>query len=322
MSTSERTADPRIRIAVLDDYQGVALTSADWSRVTARADVTTFSDHVSDADELVARLTPFDVVFVMRERTPLPRAILERLPRLKMIASTGAANASIDMVAAEELGIHVTGTGGSVASTVELTWALILAASRHLVAESRSVADGGWQTTVGLELDRKVLGVLGLGRIGSQVARIGAAFGMDVVAWSQNLSPDAAAAAGARYLPRAEFFATADVLTVHLKLSDRSRGLIGAAELAAMKSTALLVNTSRGPIVDEPALVHALTSGGIAGAGLDVFDTEPLPAGHPLRTMPNVTATPHIGYVADRSYRIFHRDAVAAIAEWLDSRSS
>ena len=323
MSTPDTS--PRIQIAVLDDYQGVALTSADWSPVTARADVTTFSDHVSDDDELVARLAPFDVMFVMRERTPLPRTILERLPRLRMIASTGAANASIDMAAAEELGIHVSGTGGSVASTVELTWALILAASRHLVAESRSVADGGWQTTVGRELDRRVLGVLGLGRIGSRVARIGAAFGMDVVAWSQNLTADTAAEGGARYLPREEFFATADVLTVHLKLSDRSRGLIGAAELGAMKPTALLVNTSRGPIVDEAALVDALASGTIAGAGLDVFDTEPLPAGHPLRTITatrtNVTVTPHIGYVADRSYEIFFRDAVAAISEWLDARA-
>ncbi|TDL12043.1 D-2-hydroxyacid dehydrogenase family protein [Mycolicibacterium obuense] len=320
MSTPE--SSPRTRIAVLDDYQGVALSSADWSPVTARADVTTFSDHLSDEDELVARLAPFDVVFVMRERTPLPRAVLERLPRLKMIASTGPANASIDMAAAQELGIHVSGTGGSVASTVELTWALILATSRHLVAESRSIADGGWQTTVGTELDRRVLGVLGLGRIGSRVARIGAAFGMDVVAWSQYLTADAAAAAGVRYLPRNEFFAAADVVTVHLRLSERSRGLIGAAELAAMKPTAVLINTSRGPIVDEAALIDALSSGAIAGAGLDVFDTEPLPAGHPLRTMPTVTATPHIGYVADRPYRIFFRDAAAAIAEWLDSRAS
>ena len=320
MSTPE--SSPRTRIAVLDDYQGVALSSADWSPVTARADVTTFSDHLSDEDELVARLAPFDVIFVMRERTPLPRTVLERLPRVKMIASTGPANASIDMAAAQELGIHVSDTGGSVASTVELTWALILATSRHLVAESRSIADGGWQTTVGTELDRRVLGVLGLGRIGSRVARIGAAFGMDVVAWSQNLTADAAAAAGVRYLPRAEFFAQADVLTVHLRLSERSRGLISTAELAAMKPTAVLINTSRGPIVNEAALIDALGSGVIAGAGLDVFDTEPLPAGHPLRTMPTVTATPHIGYVADRPYRIFFRDAVAAIAEWLDGRAS
>jgi phosphoglycerate dehydrogenase-like enzyme len=310
-----------IRIAVLDDYQNVALSMADWSPVTARATVTVFADHVFDADDLVARLAPFDVVFVMRERTPLPRSILERLPRLRMIASTGNVNASIDTEAAADLGIHVSTTGGSIGSTVELTWALILAAARHLVAERQSVAEGGWQTTVGRELDRRVLGVLGLGRIGSRVARVGAAFGMDVVAWSQNLTPEAAAEAGARYLPREEFFATADVVTVHLKLSDRSLGLIGAAELAAMKPSALLVNTSRGPIVDEGALIEALRSGSIAGAGLDVFDVEPLPADHPLRTMANVTATPHIGYVADRPYRIFFRDAVVAITEWLDGQT-
>lgn len=309
-----------MRIAVLDDYQNVALTMADWSVVTSRADVTVFTDHVADPDELVARLEPFDVVFVMRERTPLPRSVIERLPRLRMIASTGPFNASIDMAAAAEHGVHVGTTGGSVSSTVELTWALILGASRHLVAERRSVADGGWQTNVGRELDRKVLGVLGLGRIGARVARIGAAFGMDVTAWSTNLTPDAAAEVGARWLPRDEFFASADVLTVHLKLSERSRGLVGAAELTAMKRDALLVNTSRGPIVDEAALLDALTSGAIAGAALDVFDTEPLPAGHPLRTLDNVLATPHIGYVADRPYRIFFRDGVAAIAEWLDGQ--
>jgi phosphoglycerate dehydrogenase-like enzyme len=201
-----------------------------------------------------------------------------------------------------------------------LTWALILGAARHLVAERRAVAEGGWQTSVGRELDGRVLGVLGLGRIGARVARIGAAFGMDVVAWSTNLTADAAQAAGARYLPKDEFFAGADVLSIHLKLSERTRGLVGAAELAAMKPSALLVNTSRGPIVDEEALIGALRSGSIAGAALDVFDTEPLPAGHPLRTSANVLATPHIGYVADRPYQIFYRDAVDAIATWLESR--
>lgn len=307
-----------VRVAILDDYQNVALTSADWSPVAARAEITVFDDHLFDEDELVARLAPFDVVMVMRERTPLPRNVIERLPRLRMIASTGPFNASIDMDAAADAGIHVAHTSGTVASTVELTWALILAASRHLVAERRSVAEGGWQTAVGRELDRRVLGVLGLGRIGTRVARIGAAFGMDVTAWSANLTAEAAAEAGVRYLPREEFFATADVVSVHMKLSERSRGLVGAAELTAMKETALLVNTSRGPIVDEAALIDALRSRSIAGAALDVFDVEPLPANHPLRTLDNVLATPHIGYVADRPYRIFFRDAVAAIAEWLE----
>ena len=309
----------RVQVAVLDDYQDVALQLADWSTVADRADITVFTDHVSDPDDLVARLTPFDVVFVMRERTPLPRTIIERLPNLKMIASTGPFNASIDMAAAEERGIHVGTTGGTVASTVELTWALILAGARNLVTEAVSVRDGGWQTSVGRELSGRTLGVLGLGRIGARVARIGEAFGMEVIAWSQNLTPAAAAEAGATYVGKDELFTRSDVLTIHMKLSDRSTGLVGAAELAQLKPTALLVNTSRGPIVDEAALVAALRSTPITAA-LDVFDTEPLPQDHPLRTLDNVVATPHIGYVADRPYRIFFRDAVAAIAEWLDRR--
>ncbi|MEZ0355349.1 D-2-hydroxyacid dehydrogenase family protein [Mycobacterium sp. SA01] len=307
----------RAQVAVLDDYQNVALTMTDWSAVAGRADITVFNDHVSDADELVARLAPFDVVFVMRERTPLPRSIIERLPNLKMIASTGPFNASIDMAAADDHGIHVGTTGGTVASTVELTWALILAGARDLVTEARSVRDGGWQTGVGRELSGRVLGILGLGRIGARVARIGEAFGMDVIAWSENLTPEAAAEAGATYVGKDELFSRSDVLTIHMKLSERSTGLVGAAELAQMKPKAVLVNTSRGPIVDESALVDALRSTTITAA-LDVFDTEPLPPGHPLRTLDNVIATPHIGYVADRPYRIFFRDAVAAIGEWLD----
>lgn len=308
----------RPQVAVLDDYQNVALDMADWSTVADRADITVFNDHVFDPDDLVVRLTPFDVILAMRERTPLPRSIIERLPNLKMIASTGPFNASIDMVAAEEHGIHVGTTGGSVASTVELTWALILAGARNLVAESVSVRDGGWQVSVGRELSGRVLGVLGLGRIGTRVARIGEAFGMEVVAWSQNLTPEAAAEAGATHVGKEELFSRSDVLTIHMKLSARSSGLVGAPELALMKPTAVLVNTSRGPIVDEAALVKALEARSIRAAALDVFDTEPLPGGHPLRTLDNVIATPHIGYVADRPYRIFYRDAVAAIAQWLD----
>jgi len=308
----------RVQVAILDDYQNVAMEMADWSAVAERADITVFNDHLSHPDDLVARLTRFDVVFVMRERTPLPRDIIERLPRLKMIASTGPFNASIDMAAAEEHGIHVGATGGTVASTVELTWALILAASRSIVAESLAVRAGGWQTSVGRELAGRVLGVLGLGRIGVRVARIGVAFGMEVIAWSQNLTPDSAAEVGATHVTKDELFRGSDVLTVHMKLSERSTDLVGADELAMMKPTALLVNTSRGPIVDESALVEALRARTIGAAALDVFDTEPLPAGHPLRTLDNVLTTPHIGYVADRPYRIFFSDAVAAISEWLD----
>jgi phosphoglycerate dehydrogenase-like enzyme len=308
----------RMQVAILDDYQNVALRMADWSEVAARAEITVFNDHVADQGDLVERLAPFDVVCVMRERTPLPRGVIERLPRLKMIASTGPFNASIDMAAVEDHGIHVSTTGGYVESTVELTWALILAAGRRIVDESRSVRAGGWQTAVGRQLGGSVLGVLGLGRIGARVARVGTAFGMDVIAWSANLTPDAADKAGATYVSKDELFSRADVLTVHLVLSKRSRGLVGADELALMKPTSLLVNTSRGPIVDEAALVDALRSGRIAGAGLDVFDTEPLPAGHPLRSLDTVVATPHIGYVADRVYRTFYGETADNIARWLE----
>ena len=309
-----------MQVAILDDYQNVAMEMADWSPVAERADITVFNDHISDSDDLIERLAPFNVVFVMRERTPLSRNIIERLPRLKMIASTGPFNASIDMAAAREQGIHVGTTGGSLASTVELTWALILAASCNIVSQSAAVRNGQWQTSVGRELAGRVLGVLGVGRIGARVARIGMAFGMEVIAWSQNLTSESAAEAGATYVVKEELFGRSDVLTIHLRLSERTTGLVGAAELAVMKPTALLVNTSRGPIVDEPAMIDALRSGTIDAAALDVFDTEPLPTGHPLRNLDNVLATPHIGYVADHNYRTFYRDAVAAISDWLDQR--
>jgi phosphoglycerate dehydrogenase-like enzyme len=306
-----------MRVAILDDYQNVALNMADWSEVAARADITVFTDHLADQDAVVERLRPFDVVCVMRERTPLPRTVIERLPRLKMIASTGPFNASIDVAAAKERGIYVSTTGGYIESTVELTWALILASARRIVDESQSVRDGGWQTSVGHQLGGTVLGVLGLGRSGSRVARVGTAFGMDVIAWSTNLTPEVAEQSGATYVSKAELFSRADVLSIHLVLSERTRGMVGAAELGLMKPTALLVNTSRGPIVDEGALVDALRAGRIAGAGLDVFDTEPLPTDHALRSLDNVVATPHIGYVADRVYRIFYGEAATKIAAWL-----
>ena len=310
-----------VQVAILDDYQNVALSMADWSAVAARADITVFHDHLADSDAVIERLAPFDVVCVMRERTPLPRKVIERLPELKMIASTGPFNASIDVAAAEERGIHVSTTGGYVESTVELTWALILAAARRIVDENLSMRAGGWQTSVGRQLGGAVLGVLGLGRIGSRVARVGAAFGMDVIAWSANLTCESAERAGATYVSRTELFSRADVLTIHLVLSERTRGLVGAEELDMMKPTALLVNTSRGPIVDEQALLGALQSRTIAGAALDVFDVEPLPVGHPLRSLGNVVATPHIGYVADMVYRTFYGEAAAKIARWLDEFS-
>lgn len=310
-----------MRVAILDDYQDVALSMADWSQVGERATITVFNDHLADTDAVVERLKPFDVVCVMRERTPLPRSVIERLPQLKMIASTGPFNASIDAAAAQERGIYVSGTGGYVESTVELTWALILATARRVVDEAVSVREGGWQRSVGRQLGGTTLGVLGLGRIGSRVAQVGKAFGMDVIAWSTNLSPEAAEHAGTTYVSKNELFSSADVLTIHLVLSGRSRGLVGAAELALMKPTALLINTSRGPLVDESALVDALRSRRIAGAGLDVFDTEPLPAGHPLRTLDSVTATPHMGYVAEQVYRVFYGEAATEIARWLSHGS-
>jgi phosphoglycerate dehydrogenase-like enzyme len=307
-----------MKVAILDDYQNLALAMADWSSVAGRAQITVFNDHVADPDAVVERLLPFDVVCVMRERTPLPREVIERLPQLKLIASTGRRNASIDMVTAEERGIRVTATGYRSTPTIEMTWALILASARHIVRESNSVRDGGWQASIGRELDGKVLGVLGLGNIGGQVARIGLAFGMKVIAWSQNMTPQIADAAGATLVTKDELFREADVVTIHLVLSKRTRGLVGAAELALMKDTSMLINTSRGPIVDEGALIQALTSRSIAGAALDVFDAEPLPADHPFRALDNVLATPHIGYVADNLYRTFYGDAAVSIAAWLD----
>lgn len=306
------------KIAILDDYQNVATTMADWSRVSDRADLVVFTDHVSDPDDVVAQLADFDAICVMRERTPLSRSIIEQLPRLKLIASTGPGNASIDVAAAQERGIQITNTGYTATPTVELTWAMIMASARNLTGENASVRAGGWQTTVGRELRGRVLGILGLGRIGTQIARIGTAFGMEVLAWSQHLTPEAAQAAGAIPVSKDALLSQSDVVTIHLVLSDRTRGLIGTDELARMKTTSWLVNTSRGPIVDEAALVDALSAGAIGGAALDVFDTEPLPPDHPLRTLPNVLATPHIGYVAEDLYRTFYRDAAAAVNDWLD----
>jgi phosphoglycerate dehydrogenase-like enzyme len=311
-----------VKIAILDDYQNIALKLADWSTLARRAEITVFNDHIADPAAIIDRLLPFDVVCVMRERTPLPRDIIQRLPRLKLIASTGPGNASIDMAAAAEHGVSVTATGYRSTPTIELTWALILAGARHIVPESKAVRAGGWQTTIGQELEGKVLGVVGLGRIGAQVARIGLAFRMKIIAWSQNMTPEIAGAAGATMVPKSELFRQADIVTVHLVLSKRTRGLIGAAELEVMKPTARLINTSRGPIVDEAALIAALQSHSIAGAALDVFDQEPLPAGHPFRSLDNVLATPHIGYVGEDLYRTFYHDVVTSISAWLDERAT
>jgi phosphoglycerate dehydrogenase-like enzyme len=309
----------RYKIAVLDDYQNVALESADWSVLRDRADIVVFQNHLADPDAVIERLLPFDVVCAMRERTPLPRSIIEGLPNLELIASTGPGNASIDVAAAEEHGIAVVHTGYRPDPTIELTWALILASARHLVTESNAVRSGGWQQAVGTDLRGKTLDVLGLGRIGSQVARVGSAFGMNLIAWSQNMTREAATAAGAILVSKDQLFERADILTIHLVLSSRTRGLVGAAELERMKPTARLINASRGPIVDEQALISVLKNKRIAGAAIDVFDTEPLPPSHPFRTLDNVLATPHIGYVSAGLYKTFYEDTVSNIRQWLDT---
>jgi phosphoglycerate dehydrogenase-like enzyme len=306
------------QIAVLDDYQGAALTLADWTPLHGRARITVFRDHVSTPEDVISRLQPFDVVCVLRERTPLPRAILEKLPALKLIASTAMRNASIDMAAARELGITVCGTGAPSLGAPVLTWGLILALVRHIPSEAASLRDGGWQVSVGGDLKGRTLGVLGLGKIGTIVAQVGLAFGMDVAAWSQNLTSEQAASRGVRRVSKAELFQTSDILTIHLVLSDRTRGIVGRDELALMKRSAVLVNTARGPLIDEAALIDALRERRIAGAALDVFDVEPLPLDHPLRGLDNVLATPHVGFVTEDTLRRFYSETVENINAWLD----
>ncbi|WNC93413.1 D-2-hydroxyacid dehydrogenase family protein [Paraburkholderia sp. FT54] len=307
-----------IKVAILDDYQNVALSMADWSPLENRADVTVFNDHVADIELLIQRLQPFDVVCVMRERTPLPREIIESLPNLKLIASTGAGNTSIDQNAAAERGIEIRHTGYSSTPTIELTWALILAMARNIPLENQSLRQGGWQLSLGDELSGKTLGLLGLGRVGSAVGIIGRAFRMNVIAWSQNLTEERAAEKGVQRVSRDVLFSTADFLSIHVRLSERTAGLVGATEFAQMKPTSRLINTSRGPIVDSAALLSALTTGQIAGAALDVYDVEPLDNPHPLRELPNVLATPHVGYVSKELYRTFYGDTVRNIVQWLD----
>jgi phosphoglycerate dehydrogenase-like enzyme len=312
-----------MRIAILDDYQGVALSIGGWQRLPKDVRVVAFTDHVKDEDHLVARLEEFDVVCRMRERTEFPRRILERLPRLKLLCATGLRNFdSIDLPAAREHGIMVCATSSLHSPTLELVWGLIIGLMRRVASESASVRAGGWQVVVGRGLDGSTLGVVGLGTLGVPVARIGQAFGMRVIAWSPNLSQERADAAlpGVRSVSREELFATADVITVHMPLASGTVGLIGADDIGRMKSTAYLVNTSRGPIVDEAALVAALAAGRIAGAGLDVYDDEPLPVDHPFRSLSNVLATPHIGYVTRQNYEIYFTETVENILAFIEGR--
>jgi phosphoglycerate dehydrogenase-like enzyme len=305
------------RIAVLDDYQYVAASFADWSQLSESVEVVEFADHVDDEDALARRLAQFDVIVAMRERTPFRRSLLGRLPNLRLLVTTGERNAAIDVAAAAELGITVTGTEYHSPPTAEMTWALILAVARHIPEEDRSIRAGGWQQSIGTDLAGSRLGIIGLGRLGERVARIGQAFEMDVVAWSQNLTEERAAEVGVRRVEKDELLETADVVTIHTVLSKRTRGLIGREEIARMKPSAILINTSRGPIVDEAALVEALREGTIAGAGLDVYSEEPLPRQHPLRELRRAVLTPHLGYVTEKTYEMFYRGAVEDVAAWL-----
>ncbi|MCP2166848.1 D-2-hydroxyacid dehydrogenase family protein [Goodfellowiella coeruleoviolacea] len=309
----------KLRCAVLDDYQDVALTSADWSGITDRVEVVPFREHFTDEDELAAALADFPIVVIMRERTPFRASLFARLPQLRLLVTTGMRNASVDLAAATAHGVTVCGTASRTDAPTELTWALILGLARHLVAESNAMrGNGPWQHTVGVDLAGKTLGLLGLGKIGARMATIGRAFGMEVAAWSQNLTAERTEPLGVRLASSKEdLLATSDVVSIHLVLSDRTRGLIDADALRHMRRHALLINTSRAPIVDERALVEALTRGTIAGAGLDVFDQEPLPADHPLRRLDNVLATPHLGYVTERNYAVYYGEAVADIEAFL-----
>ena len=310
-----------IRAAILDDYQNVALSFADWSSIAKDVEIKVFDQPFKSRDEAVKALQGFAVVVGMRERTPFPRAVIEALPDLKLLITTGARNNSFDLKAAAERGVTVCGTGGVGSPTTGIAFGLMLELTRRIGFEhARLKAGQPWQTTIGPDLDGLTLGILGLGKLGQRSAAVGKAFGMKTIAWSQNLTPDKAAAGGATYVSKEELFAKADIVTIHVVLSDRSRGLVGAADLGRMKKTAYLINTARGPIVDEAALIAALQSKSIAGAGLDVFDIEPLPLDHPYRKMDNVVITPHLGYVSTQNYAAYFPDIVADIRGWLDGK--
>ncbi|WP_321501096.1 D-2-hydroxyacid dehydrogenase family protein [Breoghania sp.] len=308
-----------MRIAVLDDFQGVAREFADWSRVEERAQVTTYRSPFVGPDDVVAELQPYDVICVMRERTAFPAEVISSLPNLKLIVTTGMSNAAIDLMAAEAAGILVCGTHSPGHATAELAFGLIIAAARNLAPEVSSMGIGDWQTGVGRDLRGATLGIVGLGRLGSQVAAFGKVFGMDVMAWSENLSAVRCADVGVRRTASLdELLADSDFITIHTRLSPRTRGLIGSRELGLMKRDALLINTSRAGIVDTMALIGALADGQIAGAAIDVYDEEPLPAGHPLHTAPNLLMTPHLGYVTRETYSVFYRETVEDLEAYLD----
>jgi phosphoglycerate dehydrogenase-like enzyme len=310
-----------VRAAILDDYQNVALKLADWSKISKDVEVKVFNAPLGDDDAVIKALQGFAVINMMRERTPFTRKVIEGLPEMKLLITTGARNASIDMKAAAERGVTVCGTAGFGNPTAAIAVGLMLELTRHIGFENaRMKAGEPWQVTIGQDLEGLTLGVLGLGKLGQRVANIAKALGMKVIAWSQNLTPEKAKEAGADYVSKEDLFSKADIITIHVVLSDRSRGLVGAKELGLMKKTAYLVNTSRGPIIDEKALLAALSAKSIAGAGLDVYDVEPLPLDHPIRKMDNVVTTPHLGYVSEQNYRKFYGDVVEDIRAWLDGK--
>ena len=310
-----------MKIAILDDYLDVVLKIADWSSLPAETSIERFTDHLTDEDTLAERLAPFDIIVAKRERTPFPRSLLTRLPNLKLMVVGRKHNIKIDIATATELGILVTGTERYGSAAAELTWGLILALMRNIPGEDRAVRNGHWHNGLGVTLEGRTLGIVGLGRIGTKIAALGQAFGMTVIAWSQNLNAEKAKESGAHYVECDELFRTADIVTVHVALSERTEKLIGAHELGLMKPSAYIVNTARGPIIDEQALIAVLKDKSIAGAGLDVFEQEPLPMDHPLRHLDNIIVTPHIGYVTEESFKAYYQSAVENICAFLEGQS-
>ncbi|MDD9268289.1 D-2-hydroxyacid dehydrogenase family protein [Paenibacillus sp. GCM10023248] len=308
----------KLRCAILDDYQQVALSAADWSQVMDKVEVKSISRHIDQQEELIEQIADCEIVVIMRERTPFRASLLARLPRLKLLITTGMRNASIDLEAAASQGVTVCGTGGAGNATAELTWALLLGLARNIVQEHNAIRGGGWQSTIGTDLYGKTLGVLGLGKLGSKIAQFGQAFGMKVMAWSQNLTQERAEEAGVQLAAsKEELLENSDFVSIHLVLSDRTRGLLQAEDLKRMRPTAYLINTSRAPIVNQAALAEALQNGWIAGAAVDVFEVEPLPKDDIYRSLPNLLTTPHIGYVSQANYEAFYRDVVQDIEAYL-----
>jgi phosphoglycerate dehydrogenase-like enzyme len=310
-----------VRCAILDDYQNVALSFADWSKVSGDLEIKVFNEHLGSADQVIAALKDFPIVCAMRERTAFPRAVIDALPELKLLITTGMRNASIDLEAAKARGVIVCGTPAFGNATAAIATGLMLELARHIGYENMRLKSGAiWQSTIGLDLEGLTLALLGLGKLGTRMAEIGRSFKMRVIAWSQNLTPEKCQEVGAEYVSGDELFRRADFLSIHVQLSPRTRGLIGASQIALMKKSSYLINTSRGPIVDEGALLAALRDKRIAGAGLDVFDVEPLPLDHPLRKLDNVVLTPHLGYVASQNYRAYFGGMVEDIRAFLDGK--